>query len=415
MTPEQAITLAAQPLEAILSGVAPADLELSRFFRQRGSGPRERALVGDLVFAVLRHHRRLAHRLACQAPTPKELLALAWSEQADWDATQLHDPLHASDTLLFPSPQETPPPVACSLPDWLWHSFVDQWGQEEALALGHALNQSAPTDLRVNRLRATREQVEATLARAGVFATPLPYAPDGLRLTGQPPVTTLEPFHQGLYEIQDEGSQLIPLLLAPRPGETVVDLCAGSGGKTLQLAALMGNRGCVHATDTDARRLSRLTPRYRRAGVRIIHTRVLRHEGDPVLRPLTGKADGVLVDAPCSGTGTLRRRPEVKWRLTAEQIMNFQQRQAALLSAGARLTRPGGRLVYATCSLLRQENEAVVDSFQRENPGFRLLPAAASLARQGVHGLNSASPFLSLAPHAAGCDGFFAALFQRSH
>ncbi|MBF0182716.1 MAG: RsmB/NOP family class I SAM-dependent RNA methyltransferase, partial [Magnetococcales bacterium] len=311
-------------------------------------------------------------------------------------------------------PAEPPPAVAVSLPDWLWETWAGRWGQEEAMRLATALNQPASTDLRVNRLRADRTRVMAALAEAGMEAEPLPDLPDGLRLPRHYPVTTLPAFRQGLFEIQDAGSQRIPLLLAPRPGESVVDLCAGGGGKTLHMAAMMGNRGRILATDTDPGRLARLGPRMKRAGASIIRTHAIRHEGDPWLRAMTGKADAVLVDAPCSGTGTLRRHPEIKWRLTPEQIAAFFDRQCALLDAGARLTRPGGRLLYATCSLLRQENEAVVAAFLAQNRAFRLLPASRTLARRGEDGVYPEEPFLTLLPHVAGCDGFFAALFSRS-
>ncbi|MEO5331756.1 MAG: RsmB/NOP family class I SAM-dependent RNA methyltransferase [Magnetococcus sp. YQC-5] len=419
MTPDQIIALAVQPLTRILDGSTPADIELTRFFKQRGSGPKERTPVGDLVFTVLRHQRRLQGHLLHAAPNrqpgPLELAAAALADLQAWDALQLRALLHEPPPSLPLPPFPTAPPAEeCSLPDWIWDTFVDQWGLDTAQKLGHALNQPAPTDLRVNRLRSTREQTAAALAAEGVITTPLPLAPDGLRLTRHHPVTTLTSFRQGGFEIQDEGSQLISLLLAPCPGETVIDLCAGAGGKTLHMAALMRNQGRILAADSDTQRLARLPQRIRRAGIRIIQTLPLRHEGDPSLRPWTSKADAVLVDAPCSGIGTLRRRPEVKWRLTPDQITTFHHRQRALLAAGARLTRPGGRLVYATCSLLPQENAAVANAFLRENHDFRLVPAMATLAEQGITGLYCTDSFLTLMPHSTGCDGFFAALFKRN-
>ncbi len=419
MRPAQTIQLAAQPLEAIFTGKAPVDFELNQLFKSRGSGPRERALIGDLIFLVLRHRRRLTAYLSAAAPNrspgPLELIATALTEQEGWEMRQLC-------ALLNEPPPPSIPPITLpltpaetfSLPEWLWEAFVAQWGETESQQLGQALLQPAPTDLRVNTLCTDREKVALALAKEGITTTPLTFAPHGLRLHHNAPLTTLPLFRQGGFEIQDAGSQLISLLLAPRPKETVIDLCAGAGGKTLHLAALMNNQGRLIAADSDPQRLSRLSPRMRRAGVRIIRTLAIRHEGDPLLRPFTGKADAVLIDAPCSGTGTLRRRPEIKWRTTPEEITGFHQRQCALLAAGARLTRPGGRLVYATCSLLKQENQMVAETFLRENPEFRLIPAMQTLAAQGVHGLHLNNPFLMLLPHAASCDGFFAALFQRN-
>ncbi|MBF0341770.1 MAG: RsmB/NOP family class I SAM-dependent RNA methyltransferase [Magnetococcales bacterium] len=390
--------LAVRVLEEILDHAVSADRALSRLYQQRNSGSMERARVGDLVFAVLRHRRRLENGLT--DPTLSALTGLAARELTENPFPPLPDP-------------SVPPWIACSLPDWLWSSLAGQWGESQALELGQAMNQPAPTDLRVNRLKIDREALQTKLASLGVSATPLPDTPDGLRLTGHPPVTTLEPFHQGLFEVQDKGSQWIAPLLQPRPGDTVVDLCAGGGGKTLHLATLMANRGRIIAADTDAQRLGRLRQRLRRSKTNLVRVVPLRHEGDPQLKPWVGKADGVLIDAPCSGSGTIRRRPELKWQLTPEQVNSYSVRQSALLNAGARLVRPGGRLVYATCSLFREENQAVVESFLNENQNFQQLPAMRTLAAQGYTGVYCRDAHLLLTPHVAGCDGFFAALFQK--
>ncbi|MBF0417105.1 MAG: RsmB/NOP family class I SAM-dependent RNA methyltransferase [Magnetococcales bacterium] len=400
MTPELTLRLAMRVIEEILDHDASADGALRQLFSQRNSGSAERARVGDLVFHALRHRRRLEYQHAPdgQSDRASNLIARA---AADLD-----------------SPDATLPPlssaVRCSLPDWLWESFVTQWGEEQALSLGLALNQPACTDLRVNRVLCDRESLRQRLLEAGIDATPLEDTPDGLRLTGHPPVTTLEPFHEGVFEIQDKGSQWIAPLLNVRPGETVVDLCAGGGGKTLHLAALMRNQGRILATDTDARRLNRLTQRTRRTRFNLVRVQTLRHERDPWFKPLIGKVDAVLVDAPCSGTGTLRRHPEIKWRLSPDQITALADRQSSLLHAAATLLKPGGRLVYATCSLLRAENQAIVEQFVNENQNFRHLPAMSPLAAQGYRGLYFQQQDLVILPHVAGCDGFFAALLQRN-
>ncbi|MBF0214516.1 MAG: RsmB/NOP family class I SAM-dependent RNA methyltransferase [Magnetococcales bacterium] len=407
MSPDITLSLTATLLEEIFDHAAPADGAMRRLFQKRGSGPAERNRIGDLLFTVLRHRRRLERALDPHLPTANRLTALV--------TLAAEEQTRSDDSPSPPEPSDLSPQERCSLPEWLWEAFVAQRGATEALAQGLALNRPAPTDLRVNRSQGTREALRIRLAALGVITEPLPRTPDGLRLTGHPPVTTLDPFHQGLFEIQDEGSQWIAPLLCPRPGETVVDLCAGGGGKTLHLASLMGRKGEIIATDTDPGRLHQLSQRLRRLkNTPRVRVMPLRHEGDPALRPLTGKIDAVLVDAPCSGTGTLRRRPDLKWQLTPEQVAVLHQRQCALLDAAARLLRPGGRLVYATCSLLQQENQAVVMSFLNENPTFRQIPAMPTLAAQGFQGVYSEDTFLTLSPHLTGCDGFFAALFQRN-
>ncbi|MBF0627456.1 MAG: RsmB/NOP family class I SAM-dependent RNA methyltransferase [Magnetococcales bacterium] len=397
MTQELAITLAAALLEEIFDHSTPADGALRRLFQRRNSGSVERARIGDLVFAVLRHRRfleRQAERLA--TPETARLVTLVSLAAAGM-----------GERSLFP---ELP-----ALPEWLWQALVAQYGVSTAHALDQALTRPAPTDLRVNRQKIERAALQKQLAARDIVTTPLPNTPDGLRLHGNPPVTTLDLFHQGLFEIQDEGSQWIAPLLAPRPGETIVDLCAGGGGKTLHLATLLGRRGQIIATDTDAKRLGQLNQRLRRVpGHRVRVLPPLRHEGDPALKPYVGKVDAVLVDAPCSGTGTLRRRPDLMWHLAPEQIPLFHERQCGLLAAAARLLRPGGRLVYATCSLLARENQAVIETFLNENPNFRLLSAMPTLAARGFGEIYSMDPYLTLLPHIAGCDGFFAALLQRN-
>lgn len=400
MTPDLSHRLAERVLEEILDHHASADGALRQLFSQRNSGSTERARVGDLVFHALRHLRRLEADAESAGGNDRVTRLVAAA------ASDLDNPAAA--------PLFSPAPIRCSLPDWLWERFVAQWGEEQALALGLSLNQPASTDLRVNRARIDRDTLSQRLLAAGIHTTPLEETPDALRLTGHPPVTTLEPFHDGLFEIQDKGSQWIAPLLGPRPGETVVDLCAGGGGKTLHLAALMRNQGRILATDTDARRLNRLTQRTRRTRTSLVRVQTLRHERDPWFKPHVGKVDAALVDAPCSGTGTLRRHPEIKWHLDPAQIAALADRQSALLNAAATLLRPGGRLVYATCSLLRQENQAVVERFVNENQNFRHLSAMPPLAAQGYAGLYFQERDLVILPHVAGCDGFFAALLQRN-
>ncbi|MBF0426154.1 MAG: RsmB/NOP family class I SAM-dependent RNA methyltransferase [Magnetococcales bacterium] len=415
MIPHQAhnIRLAIDHLEQILDPNRPTTPSLTRHLRaQANLGPQERTLIGDLVHGVLRHRRHLDPALTA---TPSQLIATALIHLFGWSAERVRGEGGIT-TPPLPSPAaaiDQPPAVRHSLPDWLWTMLVTSHGAEEAEELATALNREATLDLRVNPRLGDRAACRAALHAAGVETLPTLLSPVGLRLSQRLPLGTLAAYRRGWIEVQDEGSQLIALLVAPEPGQTVVDLCAGGGGKTLHLAQLMGDRGRIIATDTDARRLAGLRPRQRRAGLRAIRPLVIRHEGDSQLRSLTGKADRVLLDVPCSGSGTLRRHPEQKWRLTPEAITTFTVRQSALLAAGARLIRPGGRLIYATCSILEAENQAVVDYFLRTTPDFHLRAAAPLLAAAGVAGEPTAGPFLALAPHRHGTDGFFAAVMER--
>ncbi len=303
-----------------------------------------------------------------------------------------------------------------NLPDWLAGALREQLGDAEFDALAQALLQPAPLDLRVNLLKARREAVRDALAAAGIDAVPTRWSPWGLRLAGKPALNRLGPFERGEFEVQDEGSQLLVLLTDPKRGEMVVDFCAGAGGKTLALGAAMRNTGRLYAWDTSAHRLDALKPRLARSGLSNVHPARLAHERDDRIKRLAGKVQRVLVDAPCSGLGTLRRNPDLKWRQSPASVAELQAKQRAILASAARLLAPGGRLVYATCSLLRAENEAVAEGFTADAGGqFEPMPAARLLEQAGVPGaaeLDTAG-CLRLWPHRHGTDGFFAAVWQR--
>ncbi|MDN2567322.1 RsmB/NOP family class I SAM-dependent RNA methyltransferase, partial [Aquibium sp. A9E412] len=309
-----------------------------------------------------------------------------------------------------------PDGVRADVPAWCEPLFARAFGAgwpEE----GAALAARPPLDLRVNRLKAERDKVAAALMRAG--AAPAALAPDGLRVpateaAGRHPNVQADPaFRKGWFEVQDEGSQLAAVLAAAAPGEQVVDFCAGAGGKTLALAAAMDNRGQIFAHDADRARLAPIVDRLKRAGTRNVQVVA----GEDELAPLAGAADLVLVDAPCTGSGTWRRRPDAKWRLTDRQLAARQAEQAAVLDAAARYVRPGGRLVYVTCSLFAEENDDQVAAFLERAPGFaaadhaalwrRQVPAGEGRARIGRHGL-------VLSPALTGTDGFFVASLARA-
>jgi 16S rRNA (cytosine967-C5)-methyltransferase len=302
-----------------------------------------------------------------------------------------------------------------NLPDWLAQPLKGALGEAEFEALAASLNEPAPLDLRVNLLKARREEAQAALAAAGIEAEPTPYSPWGLRVHGKPALNKLDLFTQGQVEVQDEGSQLLSLLLAPRRGEMVVDFCAGAGGKTLALGAAMRNSGRLYAFDISGHRLDALKPRLARSGLSNVYPAQIVHERDERIKRLAGKIDRVLVDAPCSGLGTLRRNPDLKWRQSPAAVEELRAKQAAILDSAARLLKPGGRLVYATCSLLESEDEAIAKAFSERHPDFRPLPAAEALERAQVARANEleAGGYLRLWPHRHGTDGFFAAAWEK--
>jgi 16S rRNA (cytosine967-C5)-methyltransferase len=301
-----------------------------------------------------------------------------------------------------------------SLPGWLASRLAAEMGIDEARAFAAAVNQRAPLTVRANLLKTTREALQARLAAEGTGSRPTPLSPWGLVLDGHENAFALEAFRDGLFEVQDEGSQVVVLACGARPGMRVVDACAGAGGKSLALAAEMRNRGEVLALDVDEERLGEARRRARRAGVHNLRTRVVPPDAaaDAALADLAGTADLVLVDAPCSGLGTLRRKPDARWRLGPSDPERFGAVQRELVERFARLVRPGGRLVYATCSVTRAEDEEVA-AFAAGLPGLAPLPmeraAGAELARAaGANGHE-----LRLWPHRHGTDGFFVATFQR--
>jgi 16S rRNA (cytosine967-C5)-methyltransferase len=306
-----------------------------------------------------------------------------------------------------------------NLPEWLVEPLKAQLGKE-FWAVADSFNEPAPLDLRVNAFTDRREDVQRELQRAGIASTATPYSPWGLRLADKPPLTKLEAFTRGAIEVQDEGSQLLALLLEPKRGEMVVDFCAGAGGKTLAIGATMRSTGRLYAFDTSAHRLDALKPRLARSKLSNVHPAAIAHERDERIKRLAGKIDRVIVDAPCSGLGTLRRNPDLKWRQSPQSVEEMTAKQAAILRSAARLLKPGGRLIYATCSVLPQENEAIAEAFTAEMAAsFSLVPVADILdhLKVGGQGLTSGPDgrtYLRLWPHRHQTDGFFAAAWERT-
>jgi 16S rRNA (cytosine967-C5)-methyltransferase len=416
VTPTRALLAhAVAALSALLEFSSPADQALSRYFRShRGLGHRDRAFVAEAAFAVLRRKRSL--EAAAGSPHPRALLIAALVRVFGLSGRALQAVLETAEQGLVARirssrPGSLAPAERADLPDWLWTRLAAEQGEGPAMRIAEGLLGPAPLDLRVNLARIGREQALARLAADGIAAAATPHSPAGIRLQGKPAINRHALFAQGLVEVQDEGSQLLAYLLAPRRGEMVADYCAGAGGKTLAAAMLMRGSGRVYAMDTSAKRLAALAPRAARAGVTSIHRLALAGENDARARRLAGKMDRVLVDAPCSGFGTLRRNPDLKWRHGPAAVAEMAAKQRRILAAAARLVKPGGRLVYATCSILREENEEVADDFAASHAEFAPLDCGGVLAAQRI--ALAAGAQLRLWPHVHGTDGFFAAAFER--
>jgi 16S rRNA (cytosine967-C5)-methyltransferase len=303
--------------------------------------------------------------------------------------------------------------IRADLPDWVIERLSTRMSEAELLALARGLQQAAPLDLRVNTLKAPRQAVLDRLAYDEIEARPTRMSPVGVRLTEKPALNKHPMFLDGAVEVQDEGSQILGMLMEPRRGEMVVDFCAGAGGKTLQMGAAMNSTGRLYAFDVSDKRLANLAPRLKRSGLSNVFPQRIANENDAKVKRLRGKIDRVLVDAPCTGLGTLRRNPDLKSRQTPEGLVELNAKQKAILAAAASLVKPGGRLVYGTCSLLTEENEDIVAEFLAANPGFTLVPAAEVLKRQGIT-VAGTDQFLRLYPHVHDTDGFFAAVMERN-
>ncbi|HUO44317.1 MAG TPA: RsmB/NOP family class I SAM-dependent RNA methyltransferase [Burkholderiales bacterium] len=410
------LTAAADALAAVLPMTQPADAALHRFFRAHPRlGQNDRAFVAETVFGVLRRRYTLEYLFGAAALTPRRLVLAFLNRVSGISARALEPLLKHDDAQWLAAARaggEPPLEVAAELPAWLVARLAPELPRDEILALGRALAQPAPLDLRVNPLLVTRDEVLAQFAREGIAAQPTPYSPLGVRLADKPALNRHPLFTSGKIEVQDEGSQLLCLLLAPKRREMVVDFCAGAGAKTLALGALMHSQGRLYAFDVSEKRLERMKPRLRRSGLSNVHPLRIRDESDARIKRLAGKIDRVLVDAPCSGFGTLRRNPDLKWRQSETGVAELAAKQRAILAAAATLLKPGGRLVYATCSILRAENQDVVADFLAAHPPFRRLPANAALAQHKI-ALDTGDD-LQLWPHRHGCDGFYAAVMERA-
>ena len=419
----------------------PADSVVSKFFRDYRKtyafGPRERAALAETTYNVLRNKLRFDH-FAPSGSGPKErrLAILGFAQHLKDQAPANNAPKSAKHANNSPldflmsalNKQEAAWLEACeavspadlmerhrhNMPEWLVEPLKAQVG-EGFWPLVERLNGGAPLDLRVNTFTDKRADVQHELKLAGIKAVDTPFSPWGLRIEGKPALSGLDAFSRGAIEVQDEGSQLLALLLDAKRGEMVVDFCAGAGGKTLAIGASMRSTGRLYAFDTSGHRLESLKPRLARSKLSNVHPSAIAHERDERVKRLSGKIDRVLVDAPCSGLGTLRRNPDLKWRQSPKAVQELTNKQTSILASAARLVKSGGRLVYATCSVLPEENEAIAQAFSAAHPNFVPLSAADTLTELKV--ANAASLcttdglYLRLWPHLHATDGFFAAVW----
>jgi 16S rRNA (cytosine967-C5)-methyltransferase len=419
MHPNALFDLATQLVREVMLLDAPSDSIVSRFFRlHKELGARERAALAETAYAVLRQKLLWANLAQSgHGPLERRLVLLAWQGQEHVLKLAIHpDEVNWLERCKAVDVSSLTDKLRHNLPDWLSNSLREQLGPDEFWSLVETLSGGAPLDLRVNPIKAKPEAVLAALTEAGIEAEITPFAPTGIRIHSKPALQKLPLYTDGHVEVQDEGSQLLALLTGAKRGEMVVDFCAGAGGKTLALGAMMRNTGRLYAFDVSGHRLEKLKPRLARSGLSNVYAAQIAHERDERIKRLTGKIDRVLVDAPCSGMGTLRRNPDLKWRQSPKAIEELQAKQTAILASASRLLKSGGRLVYATCSLMPAENEKVADAFTASHPEFKPLSAQDALSQAGVpraEELVNAAGHLRLWPHRHQTDGFYAAVWVR--
>jgi 16S rRNA (cytosine967-C5)-methyltransferase len=418
MQPKALLEAATELVHRVLSFEQPADRTAADFFRgQRALGARDRHVLAETVFTLLRRLAFFRHLATSGRGEPARRLAvLAWQGNAGVLRAALDDAERAwLERAQAVDLGSLPDALRHNLPAWIAEAMQAQLGSEFR-TWAASVDAPAPLDLRVNAARANRDEVLGLLRSEGIDAAPTPYSPVGIRVVGKPPLQKLDLFTQGLVEVQDEGSQLLALMTGARRGEMVVDFCAGAGGKTLALGAQMRNTGRLYAFDVSGHRLAALKPRLARSGLANVHPAQIAHERDDRVKRLGGKIDRVLVDAPCTGLGTLRRHPDLKWRQTPATLTELAPQQRAILAAAARMLKPGGRLVYATCSPIEAEDEAVARDFDAVHAAdFERLPALDVLQRAQIAQAETlvSGDDLRLWTHRHGTDGFYAAVWQR--
>lgn len=412
--PRERLEAAIAATQALLGFERPADQQLRHWFRaQPQLGGRDRAFIADAAFGVIRHLRRLEFSTSTRKPRAlvlEYLLRIAGVSPQLLKLAVPHNDLMGLTQAMPRAPEQ--PAILLSLPDWLFEKLLAQYGEGDAKLMAQALLSPAPLDLRVNTIKCSRDHALAQLRAQELDVEATTLSPHGLRCAQKSGLERNPLFRDGSVEVQDEGSQLVTELVAPKRNQMVVDFCAGAGGKTLALGAIMQSHGRVYAFDTSEKRLNNLKPRLKRSGLSNVHPQRIDSEHDVRVKRLAGKIDRVLVDAPCSGMGTLRRNPDLKWRMTPEAINELQAKQTSILQAASALVKPGGRLVYATCSLLTEENEFIVEAFLQTHPEWSLIDAAAVLRERHID-ITMSDHYLRLFPHTHDTDGFFAAAIEK--
>ena len=431
MTPGARISAVIELLDKIDRSFSQADEVVSSYVRgRRYIGSKDRRFISETVYSMIRYTAHLNWWTRSGTSRDKMIAYLAGIESMpSRDLQQLFDGTNYSPAPLSPvemalittaslkpiagaSVPALPGWVQAEFPEWLYAGMESYWGQSFRTE-AKALNMPAPVDLRVNTLKASCTRVLEILKNDRLTAEPTPHSPLGLRLSVRRNLRATTAFKGGFVEIQDEGSQLIALLTDATADHKTIDFCAGGGGKTLALAAAMKDRGSLLACDTHKGRLDKLTPRLKRAGVSNVSQHLLTGPEDPWLREHRASAERVLIDVPCSGSGAWRRAPASKWRLTADTFQNYTSLQAAIMDQASLLVKPGGRLIYATCSVLPQENEKQIAAFLARTTVFRAIPIGALWEKFIGGTCPSPGNHLSLTPARTQTDGFFCAVLER--
>jgi 16S rRNA (cytosine967-C5)-methyltransferase len=414
MTPAARIAASIELLEKLDGSLRPADEIASQYFRSRRFiGAKDRRDISERIFAIERAQSRLDWWVGGGAPRTRVIAHLALVEGAA--PAELFsggkfapEPLSAEEQVLADrlmgqalDRADMPAAVRLELPEWLEPLFAETFGDRLEAEMA-ALNRPAPLDLRVNTLKATREDAQKRLAAEGIDSIPTPISPFGLRVSMRVNLTASRSYQDGWVEVQDEASQICALKVETKADRLTIDLCAGAGGKTLALAAIMKDGGPLVACDNDQGRLQRMEARLKRAGISNVTRKKIAGPEDPALDRYRRKAERVLVDAPCSGTGAWRRNPAARWQFTPERLEALREEQRKLLICASTLVAPRGRLIYATCSVLKCEDQDQADHFLEFHPDFRAVPASPENA------------YLSLTPARDGTDGFFVAVFEKA-